>query len=142
MRGVELLAEGFGRLPDLVDAAVEGLSPEQLTQRVDAEANPIAWLVWHLARVQDDHLAEAFDVEQRYTGDGNGEQESHHDSDRIGGRERGCRKVAHQHEQNNRRSPRPRSRLGCLVHRECLLIGWPSLVRAAAPVASALKSNL
>jgi uncharacterized damage-inducible protein DinB len=34
------------------------MSPDQLGERLDAEANTIAWLVWHLTRVQDDHVAE------------------------------------------------------------------------------------
>ena len=33
-------------------------------------ANTIAWLVWHLARVQDDHVAHAFGVEQVWTDGG------------------------------------------------------------------------
>ena len=33
-------------------------------------ANPIGWLVWHLTRVQDSHVAELLDAEQIYvTGD-------------------------------------------------------------------------
>lgn len=46
-------------MPDLVSAALEGLDEAALTHRLDPEANSIAWLVWHLTRVQDDHLAGA-----------------------------------------------------------------------------------
>lgn len=60
MTPAELLLEAFGRLPDVVHAAVDGLSDDELTARVDAGANTTAWLVWHLARVEDDHLAGAF----------------------------------------------------------------------------------
>ena len=38
--------------------------------RLDPEANTIAWLVWHLAGTQDDHLADAFDGEQVWTSQG------------------------------------------------------------------------
>jgi len=66
----ELLAEAFGRLPDLVRGAVGGLSPERLRTPPGAGANTIAWLVWHLARVQDSHIAELTGDEQVYlTGD-------------------------------------------------------------------------
>jgi len=66
----ELLAEAFGRLPDLVRGAVAGLSPEQLRTPPAEGANTIAWLVWHLARVQDSHVAELTGDEQVYlTGD-------------------------------------------------------------------------
>jgi len=47
---------------------VRGLTSDELAYRVDDEANSIAWLCWHLARVQDDHLAGAFGVEQVWPG--------------------------------------------------------------------------
>lgn len=70
MTPAEVLLEAYERLPALVDAAVHGLSLEQLTARLDPEANTIAWLVWHLARVQDDHLAAAFGTERVWTSQG------------------------------------------------------------------------
>ena len=53
----DLLVDAFGRVKESVHAAVEGLSREQLAHRVDPDANTIAWLVWHLTRIQDDHVA-------------------------------------------------------------------------------------
>jgi Protein of unknown function (DUF664) len=41
--------------------------PEQLAFRADLGANSIAWLVWHLTRIQDDHVADAFQAEQVWT---------------------------------------------------------------------------
>ena len=70
MNGRDVLRESFGRLPDLVEAAVRGLTPEQLRQAPADGANTVAWLVWHLTRVQDSHVAELIDDEQVYvTGD-------------------------------------------------------------------------
>ncbi|GAA3298028.1 DUF664 domain-containing protein [Dactylosporangium vinaceum] len=71
MRVHELLAEGFGRLPDLVREAVDGLSAEQLHWAPKPGANSIGWLVWHLTRVQDDHITDLMDgAEQLWvTGD-------------------------------------------------------------------------
>ena len=66
MNASEMVSEGFGRLPELVDEAVRGLSPEQLRQAPADGANTIAWLVWHLTRVQDSHIAELIDAEQVY----------------------------------------------------------------------------
>ncbi len=60
----ELLIDGFGRIRENVAAVLDGLTPEQLAYRVDADANPVSWLVWHLTRVQDDHVAAAFGVTQ------------------------------------------------------------------------------
>jgi hypothetical protein len=64
MTSAELLVDGFDRVADDVHGAMSGLSDEELCARLDADANSIAWLVWHLARVQDDHVADAFGVSQ------------------------------------------------------------------------------
>jgi uncharacterized damage-inducible protein DinB len=68
MTSAELLTDAFGRVRETVYEAVDGLSPAQLATRLDQDANSIAWLCWHLARVQDDHLAGAFGVEQVWPG--------------------------------------------------------------------------
>ena len=64
MTSAELLTDGFGRVQEVVHEAVDGLSAAQLAARLDEDANSIGWLCWHLARVQDDHVADAFGVEQ------------------------------------------------------------------------------
>ena len=60
----DLLVDGFGRIRENVADVLSGLTPEQLTYRVGADANPVSWLIWHLTRVQDDHVAAAFGEEQ------------------------------------------------------------------------------
>jgi hypothetical protein len=60
----ELLTDAFDRVRDTVHRVVSGLSADQLAARVDPDANSIAWLCWHLTRVQDDHVAGAFGVDQ------------------------------------------------------------------------------
>jgi len=57
MTSVDLLEDAFERIRDAVYPAVNGLSPEDLAYRPDSESNSIAWLVWHLTRIQDDHVA-------------------------------------------------------------------------------------
>ncbi|MCO8270587.1 DinB family protein [Actinoplanes sp. TRM 88003] len=66
MDAKDVLAEAFGRLPELVETAVQGLTPEQLRYQPAKGANSIGWLVWHLTRVQDDHVAEVMGTEQVY----------------------------------------------------------------------------
>jgi uncharacterized damage-inducible protein DinB len=66
----ELLLDGFGRVHDAVHEVVDSLSADDLTYRVDPDANTIAWLIWHLTRVQDDHIAEAAGLEQVWTAKG------------------------------------------------------------------------
>ena len=66
----DLLVDAFGRVKDAVHGAVEGLTREELTHRIDPRANTIAWLVWHLTRIQDDHVAALADCEQVWHRDG------------------------------------------------------------------------
>ena len=63
----EILVDAFGRVQETVHEAVQGLTSSQLATRLDRDANSIAWLCWHLTRVQDDHLADAFGVPQVWT---------------------------------------------------------------------------
>jgi uncharacterized damage-inducible protein DinB len=66
----DLLVDSYSRVREVVHHAVDGLTPDQLSYRPDAKANSIAWLVWHLARVQDDHVADAAGLEQVWTAQG------------------------------------------------------------------------
>jgi uncharacterized damage-inducible protein DinB len=70
MQPRDLLIDAFTRLRGYVRDAVDGLSEDQLAHRVDPGANSIAWLVWHLLRVQDDHLSEVAGDEQAWTSGG------------------------------------------------------------------------
>ncbi|GGQ68131.1 mycothiol transferase [Streptomyces asoensis] len=67
MHAKDILIDGYDRIREEVHAAVEGLGPDELAARPAAGANSIAWLVWHLTRVQDDHLADAFGLDQVWT---------------------------------------------------------------------------
>jgi hypothetical protein len=64
MTAADLLVDAFGRIRQIVHRVIEGLTPEELSARVDDDANSIAWLVWHLTRIQDDHIADAAESEQ------------------------------------------------------------------------------
>lgn len=63
----ELLAEAFGRIHGVVVGAVRGLPEEELAFRPEGRGNSIAWLVWHLTRIQDDHVADVAGTEQVWT---------------------------------------------------------------------------
>jgi hypothetical protein len=65
-----LLVEIYDRIPGLARGAVDGLDAGLLTRRPSPEANPIGWLIWHLARVQDHHVAEIMEAEQVWVGGG------------------------------------------------------------------------
>jgi hypothetical protein len=64
----DLLLEMYGRIPPLARGAVEGVDLVRLTEAPAPGANSIAWLVWHLARVQDHHVAELLDADQLWVG--------------------------------------------------------------------------
>jgi hypothetical protein len=70
MNSTGVLGDAFGRIRDLVHRSVDGLTPEQLRFRADDEANSIGWLVWHLTRIQDDHVADVAGHEQVWTSGG------------------------------------------------------------------------
>ena len=59
-----LLTDSFARIRELVVEVTEDLSPGALTYQPDPEANSVGWLLWHLSRVQDDHLAGLAGVDQ------------------------------------------------------------------------------
>lgn len=60
----DLLIELYDRIGTHVRDAVEGLSVDELLTAPEPGANTIGWLVWHLTRVQDHHIAELIDAEQ------------------------------------------------------------------------------
>ena len=65
-----LLRDAFGRVHEAVTGVVHGLSTQELLWRADRDSNSIAWLVWHLSRIQDDHLAGVARHEQVWTSEG------------------------------------------------------------------------
>lgn len=57
MDAVEVLADLYGRIPDAVHSALDGLADSDLFL-APGEGNPIGWLVWHTGRVLDAQLSE------------------------------------------------------------------------------------
>ena len=65
----DLLIDAFGRIKELVHSVLDDIPADALTYRPDSEAISIAWLLWHLTRVQDDHIAGVAGSEQVWTSD-------------------------------------------------------------------------
>jgi Protein of unknown function (DUF664) len=65
----EILVDAFGRVSESVHALLEGLTEDELVVRLDEDANSIAWLVWHLTRVEDDHVAHVAGTDQTWIAD-------------------------------------------------------------------------
>jgi len=68
MDTASLMLELYGRIPPLAAGAVDGLNEEELSRAPEPGANTVGWLVWHLARVQDHHVAELLGTEQVWVG--------------------------------------------------------------------------
>jgi uncharacterized damage-inducible protein DinB len=66
----DLLIDAYGRAQERVHDILEGLEPEQLAVRPGGGGNSIGWLVWHLSRVQDDHIADVAGTGQKWTAGG------------------------------------------------------------------------
>jgi len=66
----DLLTDALGRVREQIPDLVKGLSDDDLAWRPDPEANSIAWLVWHLTRIEDDHVAGVAGTEQVWTAGG------------------------------------------------------------------------
>ncbi|WNG93387.1 mycothiol transferase [Mycobacterium sp. ITM-2016-00318] len=66
----ELLRDAFTRQIEHVHDLTDGLTDEVSFFRPTAEANSIAWLIWHSARQQDLQLCHLAGVEQVWTRDG------------------------------------------------------------------------
>jgi hypothetical protein len=53
-----ILIDGFGRAHALVPQVLDGLSAEDRAFRPNGTGNSIAWLIWHLIRVEDAEIGE------------------------------------------------------------------------------------
>ncbi|MDT4894141.1 MAG: hypothetical protein QOE97_3176 [Pseudonocardiales bacterium] len=70
MTPAEVLVDAFGRVRETVHRVLDGIDPQHLIYRPDPRANTVAWLVWHLLRVQDDHVADAAGRDQVWLAEG------------------------------------------------------------------------
>src|SRR6202046_852376 len=66
----DVLIDGFGRIRENVLGVLSDLTPAPLAPQAAPGANSISWLVWHLTRVQDDHVSKAFDAAQVWSAAG------------------------------------------------------------------------
>ncbi|THJ68573.1 DinB family protein [Arthrobacter echini] len=74
MKPIDVLNEGYGRLPDLMRSAVKDLDADQLSVRPGGVGNSVAWLIWHLTRIADAHFSEAFGHPELWRADGYAER--------------------------------------------------------------------
>ncbi|MFY0407162.1 mycothiol transferase [Solicola sp. PLA-1-18] len=66
----QVFTDQVERIDGLVEGLTDGLSDEVAFWRPDPAANSVSWLLWHLSRVQDDHVAGLAGTEQVWTSQG------------------------------------------------------------------------
>ncbi|HEX9087089.1 MAG TPA: DinB family protein [Arthrobacter sp.] len=70
MKSNELLLDAFARIRETVAATLDGVDDAALLRRPSGTGNSIAWLIWHLSRVEDAQLASAAGLKQVWTSQG------------------------------------------------------------------------
>jgi hypothetical protein len=70
MKSNELLLDAFGRVQEIVDVTLDGLDDDTLARRPAGNGNSIAWLIWHLSRIEDTQVASAAGLPQVWTSQG------------------------------------------------------------------------
>lgn len=70
MQVADVLVDGFERIAEVVRSITAGADARLLAWRSQGEGNSIGWLVWHLTRIQDDHVADAFGHGQLWQDEG------------------------------------------------------------------------
>ncbi len=62
----QLLVSVFERAAQIVEKALDGLTHDDLSYLPKTDCNSIAWLTWHLTRVQDRAISSLIGEEQRW----------------------------------------------------------------------------
>jgi hypothetical protein len=70
MEWKELITDGYGRVLEALEEALNGLTEGDLNEQPKPGCNSMGWLTWHLTRVQDDHIADLMGEEQLWIRDG------------------------------------------------------------------------
>lgn len=70
MESSDLLADAFDRIGGTVAEVLDRLDADALNWRPGGTGNSIAWLVWHLARVQDEQVAHVAGIDSAWKRDG------------------------------------------------------------------------
>lgn len=66
----DMIIDGYGRIFEILDPALQGTSQAELDKQPKPECNSLGWTVWHLARGQDGEIANLAKSEQLWLKDG------------------------------------------------------------------------
>ena len=70
MESNAIVIDALGRIQNAIRRVLDGMTPDQLSYRPAENANSIAWVIWHLTRVQDHHISDMGGLEQLWASDG------------------------------------------------------------------------
>ena len=64
MKWYDLLADGYGRVLELLENVLDGLNKDEINWQPHHDCNSIGWLTWHLTRQHDAQMASLMGEEQ------------------------------------------------------------------------------
>ena len=70
MEWQDLLADGYGRIPEFMENVLSGLNQDDLNWQPSEDSNSIGWLCWHLTRQHDAQIAALMGEDQLWVKDG------------------------------------------------------------------------
>src|SRR5688572_21061494 len=70
MEAKDVVLNGLERIQSILQRTLKDLSPDDLHRQPSPDTNSIAWLVWHLTRVQDVSLSGIMGTEQLWVSQG------------------------------------------------------------------------
>ena len=70
MDGTAVVADALGRVNRVLHRAIEGVPAEVLNKQPMPGSNSMAWLAWHLCRVQDHHISDLLEAPQLWVAEG------------------------------------------------------------------------
>lgn len=70
MEWYDLLSDGYGRIAELLEHVLDGLTQDDLNWQPRDDCNSMGWLVWHLTRQQDAQIASLTGDDQLWVRDG------------------------------------------------------------------------
>lgn len=70
METKDIVFDALDRVRHVLQRTLTGLTLDEIHRQPSADTNSIAWLAWHLTRVQDNGIAGLFDQEQAWINQG------------------------------------------------------------------------
>ena len=70
MEWQDLILDGYGRISEVLEKALEGLTPDDLNEQPHPDCNSMGWLAWHLTRGTDAQIARLMGEQQLWLTEG------------------------------------------------------------------------